>query len=309
VRYHDISGQLVTRELSTDKMLSGIWRFCRGLARKVLIANVLGEVADHAFAMGADRLCFTEAWVGAVCYAFQIYFDFAGYSDMAVGLGRMLGFEFLENFNRPYISRDFMEFWKRWHISLSTWMREYLYIPLGGNRVSRGRMYLNLWVVFMLSGLWHGASWNFLVWGCYHGVFICLSRMLGNDRLRRIPGACTIPVTFLLVTIGWVFFRAGTLSRAMLYLGRMFPVCGTASVPAVPVARILDAHAGSILLLAAGLSFAPAFSGMCERTVASWRSRGGARWLPQFISALGLLFLSVCALAAGRFNPFIYFRF
>lgn len=310
VRYHDISDQLFNRDVSPDRMLSGIWRFCRGLARKVLIANVMGEVADHAFAMGADRLCPMEAWIGAVCYSFQIYFDFSGYSDMAIGLGRMLGFEFLENFNSPYISRNFMEFWRRWHISLSNWMREYLYIPLGGNRAGRGRTYANLWIVFMLSGLWHGAAWNFLLWGFYHGLFICLARLIGKERARRIPDVISIPVTFLLVTLGWVFFRADTLPHALVYLGRMFPLAGAECAAApVPLDQLLNCHSGFIFLVAAVCSFAPAFRIFRAGPESFWKVRTNCSLLVKFAFGLGFLFLSVCALAAERFNPFIYFRF
>jgi len=309
VRYHDISGQLQHRDLSADKMLSGIWRFSRGLARKVLIANVMGSVADQSFALGADRLCPLQAWIGAVCYSFQIYFDFSGYSDMAIGLGRMLGFELLENFNSPYISRDFLEFWRRWHISLSSWMREYLYIPLGGNRVSRGRTYVNLWVVFILSGLWHGASWNFVFWGFYHGMFICLARMLGKDQAERVPAVVSVPVTFLLVTVGWVFFRADTLSHALMYLGRMFPLFGGTCAAAVPLNRLLDPHAALILLLSTGFSFAPVFRTFYARFMTGRVSREVTGLFLKFSLALVFLVLSVCALATEKFNPFIYFRF
>ena len=269
----------------------------------------MGEVADHSFALGADRLCLGEAWTGAVCYSFQIYFDFSGYSDMAIGLGRMLGFELRENFNSPYISRNFMEFWRRWHISLSTWMREYLYIPLGGNRVSRGKTYVNLWIVFMLSGLWHGASWNFVVWGFYHGLFMCLTRMIGTRRAERVPAMVSIPSTFFLVTIGWVFFRADTLSHALMYLGRMFPFFGGTCPATVPLNRLLDSHAALILLLAMVFSFAPAFRTSYARFVTGRVSGEATGLFVKFSLALAFLLLSVCALATEKFNPFIYFRF
>jgi len=310
VRYHDVARQLESRAATADRMFEGIWRFSRGLGRKVLIANVLGEAANHAFALGPDRLSTAEAWVGVVCYSFQLYFDFAGYSDMAIGLGRMLGFEFLENFNCPYIARSFTEFWRRWHISLSNWMREYLYIPLGGNRRGPARTYLNLWIVFVLSGLWHGASWNFIVWGMYHGLFLSLDKLAGRDRQDRIPRLVSIPATFLLVTIGWVFFRANDIGHAWFYLGRMFPVAaGARAVETAPWSRLLDAQRAWTLGAAVFFSFAPAWQG-------AWTAL--RRWLGTdtrvgpvlaFASSVLLVILSASALAAGKFNPFIYFRF
>lgn len=306
VRYHDIADQLYSRTLTAARMCSGIWRFCRGLGKKVLIANVLGEVADHAFGLGPDRLCFTEAWVGAVCYAFQIYFDFSGYSDMAIGLGRMLGFEFLENFNCPYVARNFSEFWRRWHISLSNWMREYLYIPLGGNRISKPRTYLNLWIVFLLSGLWHGAAWNFVVWGAYHGVFLCFSKWRGERGKRPLPDSVAIPLTFGLLTLGWVFFRAASLDHALMYLERMLFFASTRSVA---LGNILNPHATFILGVAAFFSFVPALRGPYRAWVRFWNDHSAMTLAVEFILALALLLLSACSLAAGRFNPFIYFRF
>ena len=306
VRYHDIATQLDDRGLPADRLFSGVWRFCRGLARKVLIANVLGEVADQAFSLGPEALGIGQAWIGILCYAFQIYFDFAGYSDMAIGLGRMLGFEFLENFNCPYIARDFGEFWRRWHISLSNWMREYLYIPLGGNRHGPARTYLNLWVVFLLSGLWHGASWNFIVWGAYHGLFLCLAK-LAHRPLARVPSWLAIPATFLLVMVGWVFFRAETLPDALAYLGCMVGA-GTADATGASAAA-LDPPALFVLVLAVVLSFAPALRRGYARFSAFWLSPAPGTAAITYGVALVLLVLSISALAAGGFNPFIYFRF
>ena len=169
------------------------------------------------------------AWLGVVAYAFQIYFDFSGYSDMAIGLGRMLGIEFLENFNRPYVSRTITEFWRRWHVSLSNWMREYLYIPLGGNRKGVARTYLNLWLVFLISGFWHGAAWNFVAWGAFHGFLLCVDKLFKGTRVSRAPAWVGIPVTFVLVLFSWVLFRAETLGQAVAYMGRMLDVAGGAS--------------------------------------------------------------------------------
>ncbi len=215
VRYHDVASQIRKRSHSDEQFLVGTWRFTIGLAKKVLIADTLAVVADAAFGATADtaadpaRLSCAAAWVAAVCYAMQLYYDFSGYSDMAIGLGKMLGFDFLENFNQPYISKSVTEFWRRWHISLSNWMREYLYVPLGGNRVPRWRMYANLWIVFLVSGFWHGASWNFVIWGAIHGGLLTAERLAATFRLPRWPTALAIPRTFCLVLVAWIFWSIG----------------------------------------------------------------------------------------------------
>ncbi|MBT3192709.1 MAG: MBOAT family protein, partial [Verrucomicrobia bacterium] len=218
VRYHDVALQLESRTYRAERFLEGVWRFCFGLGRKVLIANVLGGIADKAFDPEVATLTPQVAWLGALCYSFQIYFDFSGYSDMAIGLGKMLGLDFLENFNFPYVSASFSEFWRRWHISLSNWMREYLYIPLGGNRVPAWRKSFNLWFVFLISGFWHGASWNFVLWGAYHGTFLSLDKLVERRGWPRPHRIVAVPATFLLVTIGWVFFRTETLAEAVRFL-------------------------------------------------------------------------------------------
>lgn len=310
VRYHDVCRQLEGRTLTSEKMLEGIWRFCIGLGKKVLIANILAEVADRAFGLEAARLTAGRAWIGILCYSFQIYFDFSGYSDMAIGLGRMLGFRFLENFNHPYISRTFTEFWRRWHISLSNWMREYLYVPLGGNRRGCGRTYFNLWLVFLLSGLWHGAAWNFFLWGAFHGLFLCLDKLTGFSRRRAMPAAVGIPLTFLLVTTGWVLFRSETLAQAADYLGRMFLFAAPAADTA-PLAwrEFMDTRAVVVLGAAILFSFAPAFSGALDPVKKRLPVNTAIQLLARYGTAMLLFLLSATALAAGQFNPFIYFRF
>jgi alginate O-acetyltransferase complex protein AlgI len=310
VRYHDVNKQLESRTLTSDKMLEGIWRFCVGLGKKVLVANVLAEVADYAFGMKVTELTAAQAWIGIFCYSFQIYFDFSGYSDMAIGLGHMLGFRFLENFDHPYISRTFTEFWHRWHISLSNWMREYLYVPLGGNRRGRGRTYFNLWVVFLLSGLWHGAAWNFIAWGAFHGLFLCLDKLTGFSRRRVMPAFVGIPLTFCLVTVGWVFFRANDLSHAMQYLGRMF-LLSTVSQDSttLTLAQFIDLRALVVLVIAIVLSFLPVWSGLTDTLKHRFSADTALCVLLRYGSALTLLLLSAMALASGQFNPFIYFRF
>jgi len=309
IRYHDVAAQLLKRRFSAEQVLQGLWRFGLGLAKKVLVANVLGRVADLAFNSRGVGLSTGGAWLGALCYAFQIYFDFSGYSDMAIGLGRMLGFRFLENFDSPYIATNFTAFWRRWHISLSNWMREYLYIPLGGNRKGKARTHLNLWIVFFLSGFWHGASWNFIVWGLYHGLFLSLDKFTAGWQ-KKVPALLAVPCTFLLVLLGWVFFRAETLTEAGVYLARLFTPGPVASLP--QVAASMTPQAWLALGVAAGYSFLPAL----------WRGLRSADWAiekrPPREAALVLLrsaatgllvVLSMMALVTGKFNPFIYFRF
>jgi alginate O-acetyltransferase complex protein AlgI len=308
VRYHDVAAQLESRDHTAEKFLSGIWRFCLGLGKKVLIANILGEVADRAFDTAVAELPASYAWVGVSCYAFQIYFDFSGYSDMAIGLGRMLGIEFLENFNRPYLARNFTEFWRRWHISLSNFMREYLYLPLGGNRVGRFRTYLNLWIVFVCSGFWHGAAWNFVVWGAYHGFFLSLDKMLKGTRWGRMPGVIAVPLNFLLVLFSWVLFRSKDLGCAMQYLRRMLDFTANRVTPEYPWNEMMGAPAWAVLAAAVVITFAPAFLHSAGPAPATGEKRVAVRVL-QYAVSLVLLVFSAAALATSKFNPFIYFRF
>lgn len=321
VRYHDVAKQLLSREYSAETFLSGMWRFALGLGKKVLIANVMGEVADAAFGAGPTTLSIGCAWIGALCYAFQIYFDFSGYSDMAIGLGRMLGLHFLENFDAPYISAGFSEFWRRWHISLSNWMREYLYIPLGGNRVRPWRTVLNLWIVFFLSGFWHGASWNFVVWGLYHGVFISIDRLLAH-RSWRFPRVISIPTTFVLVLVGWVFFRAETLPAALDYLQAMCTLSVSPATADMTVMGLLPLNAIVVLCVAIVLSWLPLVrlprrdgrSNTMHKRFLDWDisacdARGHAHVLLRFAMTSILFLFCLMALTLGHFNPFIYFRF
>lgn len=309
VRYHDVAMQLRERDHTVDRFYGGIIRFCVGLAKKVLVANVLAETADGIFAQSAGTLGAGAAWVGILAYAFQLYFDFSGYSDMAIGLGRMLGFEFLENFNRPYISASFTEFWRRWHISLSNFMREYLYVPLGGNRRGRVRTYWNLWLVFLISGFWHGAAWNFVAWGAYHGVFLCLDKLLSGTRWARMPRWVAVPGTFVLVLIGWVFFRAPDVGYAAQFLISM--AGGSAAATSGSLAGCFEARHGVMLVLAAVICFGPAVKGdllsWCDEPVVTVDRRW--RTVLQGVAAIMMLVLSTVALATSHFNPFIYFRF
>ncbi len=311
IRYHDIADQIERRDYTLDRFLSGLWRFLLGLGRKVLIANPLGATADKVFAQDLHTLPMPYAWVGILCYTFQIYFDFSGYSDMAIGLGRMMGFDFMENFERPYTSRSITEFWRRWHISLSNFMRDYLYIPLGGNRVSAARAKLNLWLVFLVSGFWHGASWNFLFWGGYHGSLLTLEKGIGQKRLARIPPVLATLLTFALVALGWIFFRAETLEGAILFIQRLF-AWSTWSEPSTNLPLLWPDLIGHRTWFVLG--FAAFFSFMPENW---WRARGWDAAVPvnarhailRVLIGLLCLLLASAALANQSYNPFIYFRF
>jgi alginate O-acetyltransferase complex protein AlgI len=314
IRYHDVADQISDRRVTRSGFAYGVERFILGLGKKVLIANVLAVPADAIFALPAADLGAKTAWLGIVCYTLQIYFDFSGYSDMAIGLGRMFGFTYLENFLHPYASRSVTEFWRRWHVSLSSWFRDYLYVPLGGNRRGKGRTYFNLVLVFFLCGLWHGASWTFVGWGLYHGAFLVIERLGLARVLERWPGAVRRAYLLLAVMIGWVFFRADDFARATGYLGAMFaPRAGAA--PLHPPALFLDSVA-LLALLAGVLGCAP-----WPSIAAAWGRELGARHpLLETWARLGLEFAKLPLLAAvlaaasleisaSASNPFIYFRF
>ncbi|EPY2277624.1 MBOAT family O-acyltransferase [Clostridium sporogenes] len=223
VKYKDIDNQIRKRKESMEYFGYGIERFVIGLSKKVIIADTVAGIADTIFSLSNVGIDQPTAWLGAICYTFQIYFDFSGYSDMAIGLGYMFGFKFMENFNYPYISKSITEFWRRWHISLSTWFKEYLYIPLGGNR--KGNTYLNLFIVFFTTGLWHGASWNFIAWGIWNGIFIIIEKIINKKRWYiKIPSFIKTTITMFIVILGWVLFRANGLMDAINYLSIMFGI-------------------------------------------------------------------------------------
>lgn len=316
VRYHDIARQITSRVTTADDFAYGIRRFIIGLGKKVLIANVLGQTADYIFSLPPDRLPATLAWLGAISYTLQIYYDFSGYSDMAIGLGRMFGFRFLENFNYPYISRSVREFWRRWHISLSSWFRDYLYIPLGGSRGSQGRTYFNLITVFFLCGLWHGASWTFVVWGLYHGFFLALERSRTGSRLLSLaPGFVCYLYTMLVVVVGWVVFRAESFSFAAAYLKAMV----TPGTPSFYNSQIfLNMNNEYYCTLFAGLIFsAPLWRVAYERFRQLQPGSSGlifsvGRKVVEICNVLFLslvLLYSIASLMGSSYNPFLYFRF
>ncbi|MDF7812752.1 MBOAT family protein [Hymenobacter sp. YC55] len=305
VRFHEIAGQLTDRRAfdTVDHKLAGLFRFGIGLAKKVLFANIMGQEADRIFGLNPDDLSAPLAWLGALAYTFQIYFDFSGYSDMAIGLGRIMGFQFPENFNNPYVSRSITEFWQRWHITLGRWMRDYLYIPLGGNRVKPSRLYINLWTVFILSGFWHGAAWNFIAWGAFHGLFLVLDRLF-LLRISKRLGVLSIVPTFLVTVVGWVLFRAETLAGALAYVKRMF----SGSLNELPYFN----NEFWITLTLAGLFAFMAALPRVERWEVSMLF-GEKLSLPRAASltlaTAALLILSAGAILGSSFNPFIYFRF
>ena len=311
VRYHDISDQIASRRHSLEDAWQGAVRFCIGLAKKVLIADAMGQVAVNVSRLHPDQLSTGYAWLGIVCYAYQIYFDFSGYSDMAIGLAKIFGFTFLENFNQPYLARNFTDFWRRWHISLSRWMRDYLYIPLGGNRVSPLRTYFNLWIVFLLSGLWHGANWTFIVWGAFHGFFLAFDKLLWLDLSKRFGAVFNTVLTFVLVLIGWVFFRSQTLSEAITYLTRMFNPIDYAVQPGfVWRSAVIHNQGMFVFVVATCICFLPAFPQF--KTLRALVKRG-TDIVPDAVLRLSAcsacLFSCAFTLAATNYTPFIYFRF
>ncbi len=304
IRYKEIVGQLQDRSAhdTIENRLNGLFRFLIGLSKKVLIANILAQQADLIFSTNPESLASGTAWIGMLAYTMQIYFDFSGYSDMALGLGRMFGFHFPENFNFPYISQNFTEFWRRWHITLGNWMKDYLYIPLGGNRKGTRRTYLNLVIVFTLSGLWHGAAWTFVVWGLYHGLFLVLDKLGLSHALKRIGRVPSILITFLFVMIGWVIFRADTLSYASGFIARLF------AFSAAPDGILHDPRFLFTLIVATILAFSGIFRNV-EVCANALFTRTNGRWILVGAIMILLYLLNGCNLLAGGFNPFIYFRF
>lgn len=310
IRYHDVAQQLVSRRHSIEKLYSGICRFCLGLGKKIIIANSLGSVADTIFALPHSGLPMEVAWLGALCYTFQIYYDFSGYSDMAIGLGRMFGFEFLENFNQPYRARNFTEFWRRWHISLSNWMREYLYIPLGGNKKGEFRMYVNLWIVFLLSGFWHGASWNFVAWGAFHGFFLSLDKICSGWKKVTLPAPLAMLLTFVLLMFSWVLFRSDNLSEAWSFMQRMMTLSSIgATLPESVAGTIINPLQVGILLAGICFSFIPIPSFWSVLTTGQWRLQSNVKIIGMGMTSLLVFVVAVSMLSTSSFNPFIYFRF
>ena len=314
LRWSAIAPQLLKRTPTPDRFAEGVRRFVWGLSKKVIVANVVAFPADQIFALSPEELSPSAAWFGLVCYTLQIYFDFSGYSDMAVGLGKMFGFKFIENFNYPYISQSIREFWRRWHISLSTWFRDYLYFPMGGSRVSEPRTYFNLLTVFFLCGLWHGASWTFIVWGLYHGIFLVLERTRFGTWVEALPRPLRHLYALLAVMGGWVLFRADTWPAAMAFFSALVGLGEAAQ------AQPLGRYATNQVLWSIGIGV------VLSAPVWPWLRGSLARWteartgvgrtaaetaslvLDPLLTGM-LLLVSAAWLAGGTYNPFIYFRF
>ena len=315
VRYRTVAAQITRRTVTLDKFSSGTERFIIGLGKKMLLANTVGAAADRIFSLPGESLTTGVAWIGTVCYTFQIYFDFSGYSDMAIGLGLIFGFRFPENFRYPYISRSIREFWRRWHITLSEWFRDYLYIPLGGGRRSPARVYANLFTVFFLCGLWHGAAWTFVIWGMIHGLFIVLERLGLEGLIGKLPRPFQHAYLILVVMVAWVFFRADSLSHALFYLKAM---AGFSIADGIGFHQwnFWNMELGLALLVSAAASmptgrwlrglFGP---GPAEPEASLSRPLYNGLLIAK-TGSLGII-LAACAmlLAAGTHNPFIYFRF
>ena len=305
VIYHDVANQIDHRETTPELTADGIRRFVLGLGKKLLLANTAGRMADLVFTATAQQLDIRVAWLGALCYCLQIYFDFSGYSDMAIGLGRMFGFQFLENFNYPYVSSSIKEFWRRWHISLSSWFRDYLYIPLGGNRKGKLRTEVNKGIVFFCTGLWHGASWNFVLWGLWHGVFIILEDLLPKGgKVRRTIGHVTTP---LIVLLGFVLFRADTLGDAGRIFSQMFTGVDFTLQSDALLRTLLSPL--NILTVVLGTAFSLPLLPKVKAYAQGEGKAAAALRAGSYLACGGLFLLCVMNLAGSAFNPFIYFRF
>ncbi|QIA09719.1 MBOAT family O-acyltransferase [Draconibacterium halophilum] len=307
VRFNTVADDIIDRRKneSINEKLHGMYRFVIGLSKKMLIANVLGEQVDAIYSLPHSEVTTTLAWLAALAYSFQIYFDFSGYSDMAIGLGRIFGFKFPENFNNPYISQNITEFWRRWHITLSDWMRDYLYIPLGGNRVeTKMRLYVNLITVFLISGLWHGASWNFVIWGAWHGSFLILDRVFLIKLFKGIGKLPRVLFTYLVVIIGWVIFRVENIPDIRFYFGKMFSADQSAAD------YNISTESKYIMILAALFSIITLFNfGKRLQTFVFYTQYKRSIHIVASAILLALLVINLSAVTSSDFNPFIYFRF
>lgn len=310
VRYQDIEQEINHRTVNLQQTAFGLRRFVAGLSKKVLIANAMGMTADYIFYYGATNINVLAAWIGAIAYLMQIYYDFSGYSDMAIGLGKMFGFHFKENFEQPYISSTIQEFWRRWHISLSSWFKDYVYIPLGGNRKGKARTVLNRLIVFFLTGLWHGANWTFILWGLFHGFFLLLEEAI--PQIRKIPKVLLHIYTLLVVTVGFVVFRADSISEAFLFIAKMFSGFDFSAGMTSFALQILTPYF-IVMLIVAILCCGP-ISKLTKRigqleTKETLTSMEQCVQVLTFVLSWVLLAWCMIRLAGGSYNPFIYFRF
>jgi alginate O-acetyltransferase complex protein AlgI len=306
VRYHDIIDQIKTRTESISLFNSGVQKFILGLFKKVVIANQMALLADTIMSKDVTQINSPAAWLGITAYTLQIYFDFSGYSDMAIGLGRMFGFNLLENFNFPYISKSIKEFWSRWHISLSTWFRDYVYIPIGGNRLGSLRTYQNLILVFLLTGFWHGATWSFIFWGVFHGTFLIIERLGWGKILLKLPSFIGWIYTMLIAMIGWVFFRIESISDALRYLLRMFSFTLESEFQAI---KFLNYENLTILVL--GILASSKFFYWIKKQTLKLKGKPyfSIIYITKNILLIAMMLYAVMILNADSYNPFIYFRF
>lgn len=303
VRYTDVDSQLTKRTLSVYKFGQGVSWFLRGLGKKVLLANNIGMTYDAIAAILPSERSVLTAWIGCIAYAMQIYFDFGGYSDMAIGLGKMFGFEFIKNFDYPYISKSITEFWRRWHISLGTWFREYVYIPLGGNRVSRKKHIRNILIVWMLTGFWHGAAWNFMLWGLYYGLLLLAEKLFLAPKLQKLPEKIQQAYCFILVLFGWVLFFSPTLKDAFIYLGNMFGIGGSGFIDSTGIYYLTS---NLILLILCGLCSTPwLWKKFHHFTLKS----GNYPSITAAVIYTAIFVFSIAYLVNATYNPFLYFRF
>ncbi len=310
VRYNTIVKDLESeRRITLDAFTLGLQIFLIGLAKKVLIANNMAIVADNVFSQSPEYISAITAWLGAVCYALQIYFDFSGYSDMAIGLGIIFGFKFPLNFNYPYIALSITDFWRRWHISLSSWFRDYVYISLGGNRVKVSRMYINLFIVFAITGLWHGANWTFLAWGLFHGLFLVIEKITGFHKIERFK-IIRWAITMVIVLIGWVIFRADNISYAVKYLATMFGF-GFSGILLFDYSMLLEKASFIVMMIITFIGATPIIKNTIFKGVDAFNPQKVA--LPLFAFQCGILVVSLffvyVFLANSSYNPFFYFRF
>ncbi|NVO19144.1 MAG: MBOAT family protein [Bacteroidetes bacterium] len=314
LRYHDIAPQITGRKVTLEGFAYGIQRFVIGLGKKVLIANTMGTMADAAFGTDVSHLTGTLAWLGLITYALQIYFDFSGYSDMAIGLGKMFGFTFMENFNYPYTAQSIKEFWRKWHISLSTWFRDYLYVPLGGNRISKGRTYFNLIFVFFITGLWHGASWSFVIWGFLHGSFLILERVFSKKFPEELWRPIQHMYTLFVVLIAWVLFRSSDIQYAWQYYRAMFGFgANAAELNAFNKAFAVEFRIYFFIGLLSAAGIIRWINAVIQKKLDIIES--GFLWLTESYKILQVVFFAcvfiICSMAliTKTYNPFIYYRF
>ena len=300
VQYYDVEKQLEDRSVTTEKFAAGIMFFIKGLGKKVIFANTAGAVFTQVSGMELSSVSVVTSWIGIICYTLQIYFDFSGYSDMAIGLGKMLGFDFIQNFNLPYTARSITDFWRRWHISLSSWFRDYVYIPLGGNRKGTARTIFNILVVWSLTGLWHGAAWNFIAWGAFYGILLIAEKYIFASLIEKIPSFIRYIITMVIVMIGWVFFSSESLSSALIYIKSMFGMHGNVFSDST-AEYLLSENLFSVVLMS--LSATGAFAALPR--IKNFRFNT----IVMSVGYLGIFILCIIYLISQTYNPFLYFRF